>query len=234
MAAPTASDATRASDFTSAVLAHTYRNYAAHLPRILPWLGLWFGLHALIEFVVPAVWPRAFDALGRDGKLATARERNRDARTKVIAIVQALFVSSLPALWGRFVSGEYARLKSDMFAASPLTMALAEANVAYFTWDIFVCWYDRLTLEWHVHAWLAFLAFTLALVRASVAVRVEGARGRAVDNWAASHRSRTIAARRHPRARPLRRACSTRSRSTWRWSPSSSRSPRPSCTCASC
>ena len=148
------------------------RNCVAHLLAILSWLGLWFGLHVTIEFVVPAVWPHAFDALGRDGKLATAHERNRDARTKVIALVQALCVSFVPALWGRFVSGEYARLKTDMYSSSPFAITLTEANAAYFAWDIFVCFWDRLSLEWHVHAWLAFLSFSLALVRGATPARV--------------------------------------------------------------
>ena len=146
------------------VVMEILHQWATHFPELVPWLALWFGIHLLVEFVVPSALPNIYNSLGRDGKLTTRAARARDARTKAVAVVQACIVV-VGALYGRFVSRSWDALRADAYTSTPLSHTLSLAASAYFLWDIVICIVDKLSIEWHVHAWLCFVVFTASLVR---------------------------------------------------------------------
>ena len=99
------------------------KSWVAHWGDAVPWVGVWFGLSVVSEYIIPAIWPHAYDALGKDGKLATATQRAADARTKKQAVAMALLVTTL-GLYGRWISGVYQILQRVLYATSPIATLL--------------------------------------------------------------------------------------------------------------
>ena len=141
------------------------RAWVTNWPHLWPWLAFWFGLHFAVEYGAPALFgPAVYDFLGRDGKITSRRELAKDARTKVVACVQAIYVT-IACAYGLMSPNEYARLRLDPYATSPLTFHLSFLGASYFAWDVVICILDRYPFEFHVHALLAFCSFSAAMVR---------------------------------------------------------------------
>ena len=158
-----------------------------HWDGLWPWLAFWFGLHALVEYGIPALFgPGVFDFLSRDGKITDRRILAQDARTKVIATFQAVYVT-VACVYGFFDPNEYARLRLDPYATSPLTYHVAYLAAAYFAWDVIICFLDGYPFEFHIHAWIAFLSFSTALVRRCVGRYVSCHNAHSAKTWTSSH-----------------------------------------------
>jgi hypothetical protein len=138
--------------------------WVEHGAGLAPCVAFWFSLHVVIQYVVPAVLGRgAYAFLNGDGKMPSAADQARDARTKVISVVHALLVSSLAlyGLWWR--RPDYIFLREDVNAGTPLTQLLSYLAASYFLWDVVVVAVDGYSLEWHVHAWMGLLVFSAGL-----------------------------------------------------------------------
>jgi hypothetical protein len=135
-----------------------------HRAALAPWVALWFGLHVATQYLVPALFGRrVYAALNGDGKLPSAADQARDARTKVIAVVHALLVTgiALYGLWWR--RADYLFLRSDVDAGTPLTQQLGYMAASYFLWDVVVVAIDGYSVEWHIHAWMGLAVFSASL-----------------------------------------------------------------------
>jgi hypothetical protein len=138
---------------------------------MIPYLLAVFGTHIGVEYLVPAVAPKAFAFLGLKDGTVDSKKLAVDARTKVIAVLFSLHVASL-ALWallgGSLGSTAAAvtigELEQNPYAVSPLTYHILRCASAYFIWDIFVCALDGYDAIWWVHAVVCFCVFTSALV----------------------------------------------------------------------
>ncbi len=135
-------------------------------------------MQALCQYVLPAALPGIWDVLGADGKMdpkpddprykgrpaeelrAVARRRYaRDARTKIICVVMAVWMVALSVreLWS--AEGRDLMRPERMYDASPTSRTLTYSSCAYFVWDVLVCIMDGEGVGYHVHAWACLLTF---------------------------------------------------------------------------
>jgi len=102
-------------------------------------------MHLVFQYAVPAVWPRAYASLCVKDMavkgVATPtqemlREAARDARTKAICVLMAVWVTG-GAVWG-MVQGDGAVLEKNLVAETPLTHHLCLVAASFFLWDVVV------------------------------------------------------------------------------------------------
>lgn len=130
---------------------------------ILPPLVIFFGLHVVLEFILPRLVPGIYDSLGASGKVKP-KHFAAEARTMGICIVMSVWVvvGSIIALLQPAPAG-VAALWGSAYESTPLTHHLTQVSVAYFLWDAFVCIYDRADIFFHVHAWACLTTFISGL-----------------------------------------------------------------------
>lgn len=139
------------------------------LPFLVPYLAVFIAVHTIVQYILPLFYPSLYDFL--DNKTFTTVSATfgkraslaADMRTKVIAGVFALHVASL-SLWYLMFGAEVETLQRDVDSSTWLTTHLMRCAVAYFLWDLFVCYVDKYSIEWWLHAICCLAVFTAALV----------------------------------------------------------------------
>lgn len=158
-----------------------HSSFVANLPAMSPYLGAILGLHIATQFVLPVMSPQVFDFLGKKqyGKRAlSSAERSelaRDARTKAVAVVSAVWMvySAVTAI----SDPSFSSLKGHIYAGTQLTHQAMLLAAAYFTWDVVVCVWDAEPAAFIFHGAACWFIYVSALgVRVSGVAGLGGAR----------------------------------------------------------
>lgn len=147
-------------------------NFTANLPRSWPYLALWFALHALLQYILPAIFPSMWDFLGNtekaNGKVVVRNKLIAEGRSRTIAFIHGLITAVL-AVYGLFFASDGARLFGNHYSSTELTTFLSLFSSTYFVWDIFVVTQDSRyvaigeTISYYVHAIACFCVMTASL-----------------------------------------------------------------------
>ncbi|KPA74190.1 putative mitochondrial hypothetical protein [Leptomonas pyrrhocoris] len=93
-------------------------------------------------------------------KLTTAQKEDIIVRCCSIANAGIMSLSAVLFVTNLIKSGGV--LSNDLYATMPYYRFSRVAIVAYFVWDIFVCYYYRWSLSWKLHAFCSFIgSYTL-------------------------------------------------------------------------
>jgi len=132
----------------------------AHRGPLLQYGSVWALTHVTVEYVIPALVPGIFACLARDGKTPQHRV-NKDARTKAVAVLMAVWAVAL-ALYG-LATTEGRELVHQNYGSTWVTRQLTYVAASYFIWDVAVCILDAEPFGYHVHGWACLLTFIAAL-----------------------------------------------------------------------
>lgn len=147
--------------------------FVGNLAALSPYLAVILVCHLLTQYTLPITSPHVYDFLGKKkyGKRAlSATERSelaRDARTKVVAVVTAIWMTYSAAVAIRDPS--FATVQGRLYASSPLTHDAMLVAAAYFTWDVIVCVWDAEPAAYIFHGAACWFLYVCALGARSLA-----------------------------------------------------------------
>jgi len=150
------------------LLQETVTLLVRHWAPLTAYTLLWFALHGLVEFVVPALAPNCYDFLVKSHAnnaagaplpptLAMRRAAARDVRTKVVAVAMALWVCAMSVV--ALLQPQHHALLHRAYGSTPLTEHLTYLTTGYFVWDVVMCALDRLEIGFWVHGWACLVSF---------------------------------------------------------------------------
>lgn len=136
------------------------KQFLENYKEIMPYTALWFGLQMIVQYVIPAIIPSAFDWLGRKKGTTDRSVLAADAAIKLVATAHAMYVAVF-AMVG-MLDASAASLQTDLYSSTPLTRQLVTVACSYFVWDAVVCIMQRWELPYHLHAWACLAVFLAA------------------------------------------------------------------------
>lgn len=133
-----------------------------HGQSLTPFLFVIALIHITAQYALPNLIPGIYDALSYKSGDKDRAKLAADARSKIIATLFASYVTAL-SVYG-LTSPDSTRLQHDAYASTELSNHLERTAIAYFIWDVIVCYLDGYSVVWWIHAICALMVYAASLV----------------------------------------------------------------------